>query len=471
MATGLTTENPKDKLGSLPSSTGQAEADKATSKPVTSQSAAPDNKNTGTPQASQSDDLMNIAPDMKKQGRSWGDRLKSLAFGITTHVGINYVINTLVAATFTYIFERNFEKAWKRGMAYVIGRGDAAKDPVELHKLQDTGLYKGVNYGFSAVLLTAGGTLMLPFMKHAEENRQYYEYHLSKMLDKTQKMVGGANADTERNLADYKLIEEIAAAKHAGKDAGVSGKEIERLEEKYHFAFKDNGDIEFDKVKISWWEMAKARVAAIAMSMTAGFILGSSKKWGAKADEKEPVPTTVTELEAMEKARITREESGDFGKRGFSILESKAIKPLSDLFKKLPLIGKWFGTNAETTAKTKLVDSIHFAKLLFMDAILTVVSAVTFAFVSGKKEKNEPDKKDIDANKDGWVSKDEVVGFREKHKEANLSNVHVDNVVTGRQHSSAAKKQQPIAQPAASHMDKISTDRQSAKETPVQLAP
>ncbi len=415
-----------------------------------------------------SDQAKKLNEITENNSKSWGDRFKELAFGTGKHVVVNYAINTLVAATFAYTFERNLGSWYQKKVAGIIdSTKDFSKDKLALHKIQGTTAYKAVNYALSAVFLTAGGTLMLPFMKHGEENRQYYQYKLSKMLDKTQSMLGMSNEDTERNLADYKLVENIAVAKQSGKDSGVSQEEIERLEKKYHFAFQDNGNIEFDTVKITWGELLKARAFAIAASMATGAALGASKGKGATAQ-------TVEELEKFERTTLENEAKGNFGDKNFGKLESWGIKPLADKLQKVPgLPGTLEALDINKHAAEHGAPVQHFAKLLFMDAILTVVSALTFGMVSGTKKENEPDKKVLDTNKDGWVTLEEKQAYKEAHKEADVSGVHVDNVIQSGHHAAkVGKAPKPDiykhAQPknGGGFGEQITSERQTAQDVP-----
>jgi len=395
-----------------------------------------------------SDSAQTLNQIAENNSKSWGDRFKSTAFGVGTHVVVNYALNTFIASAFAYVFERNFAGAYKRGIAKIVDSSkDYKTDKLALHKIENTVPFKAVNYAISAVLLTAGGTSLLPFMKHAEENRQEYLYKLSKMLDKTQSALGMANDDTQKNLDDYKKIEEIAAAKCFKKECGVSEQEIDRLEEKYHFGFQDNGDIKFDKIQIPWWDVIKARGMAITMSMTTGALLGASKG-------KTKVAGSVAELEAMERTTAANEERGNFGDKGFGILESKAIKPLANTLEKVPGFGKG-----------KLVDSLHFAKLLFMDAILTVVSSATFFMASKTKDENKPSKAVLDENKDGWVSKEEAQDYKAKNANADLTGVEIDDVVQVGHHSAKVGKTAPAkpatkATPAGTYTEQVNSQRQ-----------
>jgi hypothetical protein len=429
VASGLTTENPTDKLGSPPLSVGQAEADKATSKPVTSQSAAPENRNTETKQASQGDDLKKIAPEMKS--RSWGDRFKGKLFGFFNHVVVNYALNTIIAATFTYFAEKHIlNDNYRQRLASL------------LHTTQGSSSFVAANYAVSAGLLTMGGTSLLPYMKHAEENKQGYQYGVSKFLDKTQKFLGMGNVDTEKNLADYKMIDHISASIKLGRSHGVSEEEIKRLEEKHHFAFQEDGEAKFDTVEKSWWEMLKARAVAILFSMGTGALLGYSKGDKRTAEQK-----------------VEDEERGHFGDRGYANVENAVIPGLADKLQTAPvtkhLVGtdKWIG------------NPLHFAKLLLEDAILTVVSMATFFFMTRTDE--GADAKEVDKNKDGWVSKEEAVEFKTKNPDKRLDrDVDVEEVI---HHKPSQRK--GVSAPTNGYKEKVNTDRQAAKETSAQVAP
>ena len=193
------------------------------------------------------------------EGQSWGDRFKGLSFTAIRDGVINYAINAPLSAAIAYAFERNLGQWTENLVKKNFGTGSSAS---------------GVKYGIRAFFLTSGGTLLLLPIKNMDENRQEYQYKLSKMLDKTQKALGMANADTETNLKEYKEVEEIAHALRDGKEPPVSLEEVKKLEEKYHLTFKENGDIEFDKVKKSLLKLGIARAMAIGAAIGTNSLLG-----------------------------------------------------------------------------------------------------------------------------------------------------------------------------------------------------
>lgn len=405
-------------MGTPPSPTTQESAGKPTSKPLNEPQ-----------QANQADDLNKIAP--KIEGQSWGDRLKGKLFGLFNHVVVNYALNTIIAATFTYFAEK-----------HILNDNYRQKLASLLRTTEGSSSFVAANYAVSAGLLTMGGTSLLPYMKHAEENKQGYQYGIGKFLDKTQKFLGMANADTEKNLADYKMIDHISSSMKQGRPHGVSEKEIERLEEKYHFAFQDNGKVEFDTVKKSWWDMLKARGVAILFSMATGAALGATKGDSRSAEQKKH-----------------DEENGHFGDKGYAKLENAVVPGLSDKLQTAPVTKHLVG-------KDKWIDNpLHFAKLLLEDAILTIVSSVTFFFMS--KTDEGVDAKVVDKNKDGWVSKEEAAEFKTKNPDKRLDrDVDVEEVI---HHKPSSRK--GVTTPSTGYTEKVSTDRAAAKETPVQLAP
>ena len=344
------------------------------------------------------------------ESSSWGDKFKRTAFNVKVHVVENYLINTLVAATFAYFAEKHLlNDSYRQKLAKL------------LNTTQDSGSFKAANYAVSAALLTSGGTSLLPLIKYEEENRQEFQYKLSKMLDKTQKALGFSTEDTERNLADYKTIEEIARSKNCGEDCGIGAEEVKRLEEKYHFAFQENGDVKFETVKKTWGDLLKSRGLAILASMGTGAILGASK--GKRAGLSE------AEVHALE-------EQGDFGNRGYGWLESKAVKPLSNTLQKIPGF------------KTIIDKPMHYSKLLLEDAILTVVSATTFAFTNKDKAHTEQ----LDTNRDGWVSTEEAKEFKNKSPNARIgSDVQVEEIIRPTSNRHSHKQETPAAVPAQSH--------------------
>jgi hypothetical protein len=197
-------------------------------------------------------------------------------------------------------------------------------------------------------------------------------------------------------------------------------------------------------VKKSWWDLIKARAVAIAMSMGTGAVLGYSKG--------KPDPSkTKAEIRADE-------DAGYFGDKGYGKLETAAVGPLAETLQKTTPFKHVVG-------KDKWIDQpMHFAKLLLEDAILTIVSAVTFFFVN--KTDEGADAKEVDKNKDGWVSKEEAAEFKTRNPDKRLDrDVEVEEVI---HHKSPRKG---VTVPSSGYTDKVNTDRQAAKETPVQLAP
>jgi hypothetical protein len=350
-------------------------------------------------------------PEMESS--SWGDKYKRPIFNFNEHVTVNYALNTFIAATFAFFAEKHIlNDSYKKGLANL------------LKTTQGSPAYKAANYAVSAALLTMGGTSLLPFMKHAEENRQEYQYKLSKMLDKTQKTLGFSTEDTERNLADYEVIEKIAHSKNCKEDCGIGEEEIKRLEGKYHFAFQEDGAIKFEKVHKSWGEMFKARGTAILASMATGAMLGASKGKPAAGVSEE-------QLHALE-------EAGDFGNKGYGFIETKLVKPLSNVLQKVPGF------------KTIIDKPMHYSKLLLEDAILTVVSAVTFAFVS----KGEAHTQQLDTNRDGWVSTEEAKEFKNKSPNAKIGHdVQVEEIIRPTSNRHSHKEAAPAEVAAEPHKE------------------
>jgi LDH2 family malate/lactate/ureidoglycolate dehydrogenase len=108
-----------------------------------------------------------------------------------------------------------------------------------------------------------------------------------------------------------------------------------------------------------------------------------------------------------------------------------------------------------------------------MDAILTVMSAVTFGLVS--KAKNEPDKKVLDVDHDGNVTSKEAQEYKTKHPEANIEGVEVHDVVHSPRYAERLGKTGHIkpehkSKPSALYTEQVTAQRQQENTTVPTLA-
>jgi hypothetical protein len=370
------------------------------------------------------DSLMDKA--LKMDGQSWGDKYKGKAFGFNTYFLLNYVANTLIAASVAYAFERTVGGAVDRWTERTFTKNASA-----------------AQYAIRAVALTMGGTSLLLPIKHLEENKQEYLYSLSQMLDKTQEALGQGNADSKKNLEEYKQIAEAARALHSGKEPCMSLDAMKAVEKKYHFTFCPNGDLEFDKIHKPWWKLGLTRVAAIASAMATGGLLG----WTKNGDK----PTEA------------QMDAGYFGNTGYGKLETRFVPSVGAVIGKIP------GLN-------RLIKKHNMAGMILMqDAALTMVSdaihVATDRFLDSHQDKDLLKK--IDANKDGWITQKEAEAFLGK-KFAKLDKDNDGQIAPDEGYVKGELRRAKngyIEKREQSHAQQLEKERQTAGEHALSIAP
>lgn len=276
--------------------------------------------------------------------KSWGDRYKDGVFNNTLYVGLNYVFNAIASAALAYKLERNYAEGI-RNFSGSVGEWSAKHLSFNARRMADS-----TTGSIQATILTSIGTLLIPVIRTAENHKYETEFTIGHDLDKLQETLGQGNAASKRNLAEYSAIRQALKTKTAPPASDAT---LDDWADRYHLATNDKGQIAFHEHTLPWLKVVSARVA--------GYL------------------AVVASASAL---RFTRQNSNKL--LNYTAYEEKAGNLINE------------NIILKTPARHVISDGEHFARLLFTDAIYTMISdsahcKVQHRLQREKKKKNASD--------------------------------------------------------------------------------
>jgi len=190
-------------------------------------------------------------PDIEKQ--SWGEKFKAKTYHFIRDVLINYIVNFMAAASFTYAFDVKFGERYAK---WVNEKTSASKNPALLKFV--------IQFMTKTQLLLCGGHVLQPLLKWMKDNRKRLEFRIGHGLDLLQEMLGRGNTESKRSIEEYHRVSELVdIGDHNRKYRDAVPVQLNEADKGLLAKHKVDEELQFTDRKQSWVRVITARLTGV----------------------------------------------------------------------------------------------------------------------------------------------------------------------------------------------------------------